>query len=628
MEPSPLTQQARPETFQPKIVELYQDLFKEEDEAEKSEGFWREFFLLRPDKASLGRILGELRASDLLNLQLQTRALFTRAVACVKTAHAPSDEIALDTLTAFLGGVLTKKYTNPSSDVIAVLAGLDQVDAIFTDFVYALDTTIKNGRAVEVRLKAIDVVLSITSGAYQTSLISYFTHRDLFPALMKYIQEADDTSRALKPFVLLGLLANYNKFEFQNPYRMRLDDFVNESTIQTVVRCIGQTCQSARNDYVAIQDDLPEGWTLSNAMSYFGLSALASGTTPTPQAPSPEAAKALFTALPSPTSPILLATYDFTHANKLFCFNLVTLTTEHQPDESPLSAFLSLTSYLLNHAHRSSRTTHYAYLNVLVIRLIVEDQVLCKRMSGDESKTSVRLCRQRQPFLPLVKSARPVASAILDMMSDAINHNLRRRLDVGLYRLCIGVIMRLISFLSRSRTRLAYHWSELWRTLLSLIRFLTTYASDLKSLAHMPILLDNLTNLIALSLSVGEAFLPGAAAYDDLFYKLVETGDILAKFRDAYDLTSHANNSINTLISVSTHYYTLLQSSRSKSRSKNLSPAQVSEVIKSGYETLSIGAKDGLDAWDRYREADEKAFLKKLARLAVLDVRALLRADT
>ena len=28
-------------------------------------------------------------------------------------------------------------------------------------------------------------VLSLASGAYQTSLVSYFTHRDLFPALAK-----------------------------------------------------------------------------------------------------------------------------------------------------------------------------------------------------------------------------------------------------------------------------------------------------------------------------------------------------------------------------------------------------------------------------------------------------------
>jgi hypothetical protein len=38
---------------------------------------------------------------------------------------------------------------------------------------------------VDQRKKAIQAALSLTAGAYQTSLVSYFTHKDLFPALMK-----------------------------------------------------------------------------------------------------------------------------------------------------------------------------------------------------------------------------------------------------------------------------------------------------------------------------------------------------------------------------------------------------------------------------------------------------------
>ena len=45
--------------------------------------------------------------------------------------------------------VLGKKYTNPSSDIIQVLAGLDHVDVIFTEFVGALDAIIRNGRSRE-----------------------------------------------------------------------------------------------------------------------------------------------------------------------------------------------------------------------------------------------------------------------------------------------------------------------------------------------------------------------------------------------------------------------------------------------------------------------------------------------
>lgn len=49
--------------------------------------------------------------------------------------------------------------------------------------------------------------------------------------------------------------------------------------------------------------------------------------------------------------------------------------------------------------------------------------------------------------------------------------------------------------------------------------------------------IDDLVNLIALALSAGDAFLPSAVEYDDLFYKLVEAGDILVKFRDSCKLS-------------------------------------------------------------------------------------------
>lgn len=52
-------------------------------------------------------------------------------------------------MTAFLACVLKKKYTNPSSDVITVLAGLDEVDRVFSDFVAMLDGIIRNGNSSE-----------------------------------------------------------------------------------------------------------------------------------------------------------------------------------------------------------------------------------------------------------------------------------------------------------------------------------------------------------------------------------------------------------------------------------------------------------------------------------------------
>ena len=133
-------------------------------------------------------------------------------------------------------------------------------------------------------------------------------------------------------------------------------------------------------------------------------------------------------------------------------------------------------------------------------------------------------------------------------------------------------------------------------------------------------------NLIALSLSTGESFLPDPASYDDLFYKLVETGDILTKFRDAYDLStkSSSGSSIDTLISVSRHYHSLLEGDGKTKGKKNLSPREVHKVIQGGYDTLSITAREGLDRWEAFREVDHRNVLKRVARIAIDDSKVLL----
>ena len=231
-----------------------------------------------------------------------------------------------------------------------------------------------------------------------------------------------------------------------------------------------------------------------------------------------------------------------------------------------------------------------------------------------------------------------------------------------------------------NKIRLAYHWSELWRTLLTLVRFLTTYANDLFGNPHISILTNSLVNVIAFCVFAGDAFLPDPGSYDDLFYKLVETGPMIAKFRDVFafdNLSSPTSNStpnsssqasksatpiaatgkdqvpaaaIDTLLSVSSHFYALLFHQDNKGghsdevvnraklngaradgepfsipmiRKRNLSPREVHRIIKLGYDTLNVQPPDGLNAWERWRETDWKPQLKRCTREAVDDARRL-----
>lgn len=67
--------------------------------------------------------------------------------------------LTYQTLTVFLASILSKKYTNPSADIITVLAGLDQVDAVFLDFANAIEATIRSGRSREFLFKLFEIDL-------------------------------------------------------------------------------------------------------------------------------------------------------------------------------------------------------------------------------------------------------------------------------------------------------------------------------------------------------------------------------------------------------------------------------------------------------------------------------------
>lgn len=208
-------------------------------------------------------------------------------------------------------------------------------------------------------------------------------------------------------------------------------------------------------------------------LSYVGLKVLGAPAKK-PQTPPPrvDISKLNFAELPSPRAAILLATYDFINANKLFSHNFVNYQetdptsmldlareegiawTDEKIVEPPICAYFSLTSYLLHHAHRSARSALYARLNLLVLRIMLEDLSLCKRLISDETKGIVRLCRQKPPHLPIFRGKRVLLTAVIDMVADGINHNLRKRLDVELYISLMGILMRTISFLIRTRTRL------------------------------------------------------------------------------------------------------------------------------------------------------------------------------
>ncbi|KAI4144220.1 MAG: hypothetical protein LQ340_006737 [Diploschistes diacapsis] len=296
-------------------------------------------------------------------------------------------------------------------------------------------------------------------------------------------------------------------------------------------------------------------------------------------------------------------------------------------------------SYLLHHAYRTSRATLYGILSLSTLRIMLEDVTLCKQFCDPAKPILVRLCRQRPPLLPPTPAPRAPAAHILDVAVDTVNHNLRRRLDVDLYAAAVNLIHRLLICLTQNHIHLTYHWTLLWQSLLTLIRFLQTYATDIcVQPTDVHVLISPLLKSLALAIAHGNAFLPDPAAYDDLFYKLVESAPILEKFKTTFKLSSApsatgdaasgaaASSPIDVLISAASHFHIILEEEKNKGRlGFTLSARAVNKVIREGYESLEVAdvSAMGVEHFDIWREGEERGMVKKAGRMAVEDVRRL-----
>lgn len=149
---------------------------------------------------------------------------------------------------------------------------------------------------------------------------------------------------------------------------------------------------------------------------------------------------------------------------------------------------------------------------------------------------------------------------------------------------------------------------------------MTGVASVVKTSAGIGDLCRELINVLATSLSTGEEFLT-FADHCDLIYKLLESGDSLNSFREAYDIVNWSTIPFDSLVFVNDHFRAPLLERRTQLGKSSLSPRDIAKVIKSEYSNLDLQSNDMWQRWSPYRERDEVSFLKGLTRIAVQDVK-------
>ncbi|KAF9345007.1 hypothetical protein BGX26_003647 [Mortierella sp. AD094] len=540
-----------------KFVEIYDTFLRGQDPAQGKDPdvFWDELFLIKVNEEYLSASLRQINEDQLLAIKDRINSIFLHAVQAMRDPLPQRRLHAMQTLTIVLGEIFRKKFHNWSFDVIHLLTGLTHADLVFRTLVQGISDILGGDEPLVIKVVALRLAVALACGndnVNKNSLNEYFMQRDIFASLIKFFVMVDSMDLAFEAMTLLGLLANYNKHEIQNPYLAHLTTLNDDSVFQKMAMVIIYTCDNMRRGYMEVMDDdeMSAVSKLTSALSYV------TGMLWNPKAQDSSITDAAFGLLPDGRVTLMLVFYDLINSNKRFLHVFLNYSTSKaattptspqakpaeqltpETSETVLGSFLSFSSYLLQH-NRTHRTTPYTHLCLIIMLILVEDpnsyphlcniplsqdQPSVPSTSGLSPIVSVRLCRQRQPVLPMVKQARPMAAALLDVILGFLKHNMKKKLQIDCFRIAVAILFSLASRFKSLRVRLPYHWVEVWNTLQGLVKFLQSNAKVFEHHHDARDLVAETVDLVNYFVTYGDLIMPDPASLYALYYEIVRSG--------------------------------------------------------------------------------------------------------
>ncbi|KAL7313159.1 hypothetical protein PS15m_006940 [Mucor circinelloides] len=630
----------RPE-LKEKFVEISEDLFRGVNlyttEAQKS-GFWDNYLILPVNTKCITRLIQAKSEEGLLDLKQNLGDLFIACLEKLELSDLTHSEKtrqlnAIAILTAILRNLFSKKRLN-HFNIISILTGLDEADVLFSKLVKAIQHHIQEPST---RSDTLQLALVLTAGSdnvNQNGLNGYFMSNDMSATLFHVLAEdATETSNENDHrdiVMLLGLLSNYNKYESRNPYLSHLKKTKQTKALENIIHMYTTTFTSLRSRYIELNDD--EETLSKSVVTYMSRLFYSSA----PAAPTEAENSKSLSALPSAQTALLLPLFDLINGNPYFIHTIVNVCSKTDSESAEtkttlLTCLISFASYLFEN-NRTERTSIYARLLLTILLRLTEENSVMNYMARDGSAAVVRLCRQRSPPLPLNKSSRSLFCAILDDMLLFIRHNIRKRLDLTSYKLAFSVMHRILSFVSKHKIRLDYHWVELWPSLTSTLHFIAQRLEELQLKEEFPLFLASFVSVFNMCVTHGETFLSDTKSYDSLYYEIIRaTADFIKlseyvnqsanlKARAGERTPSITRNEFYNIKLICNHFKPALDEWQASKNVKFPSPEQVMSIISENYATLELKPMDKLDLYVAFNEIPtEMGFFRQVLRVVVID---------
>ncbi|XP_047531242.1 armadillo-like helical domain-containing protein 3 isoform X2 [Vanessa atalanta] len=641
-----------------KVVQIYESFFRGEDLTSDNPTFWDEFFLLKPKIPQLEAEIHKLSAEQLTNLKDNINLLVLQCIEMLGQEHHIRLVYALQTFSAILTTMYQRAGQDATLNIKTILLGTDTANAKMQKLLEHCSTVLSGDVPDSLKSMVLKLLLIIATGIDNIDdnpLVEYLMLHSLFEPLIQLLCTATERQQhGYDVVLLLMFLVNYKKQESANPYVVKLSILDDELALNGY----GQVIRAALNDFVMStfggMQASGGGWLSSLTSMVGGIFLTSDDTQPVVRGQRNSGGE----------EGMLLALYEASHLNRNFMTTLAhsssaaassappspphTLPPHQSPpnlaqiqaldNDQPTNLLVTFFQYcsIVMADTRTEASINKCSLCFITLTCIVEEQFANSIMHDQNLTFKVQLYRlpmRHRKIVPEEPPSQPLASTLIELLVEFMMCHLLKKFPGALYELCVGVLLRLLSYQKRCRVRLARDWRPLWAALIALLKFLVAHEAALLRRHNVFVMAQQVVNIFNLFITFGDTFLPTPSSYDQLYYELIRMHQVfdnlfymaLRYSTAAGEYKAEALRLANCLVNVRAiiqHFSPKIEAWLASQSLSTPTEDQILEVVRKNYDSLILKLQEGLEAYERYDERAQRALLLRLARAAAAAARA------